>query len=209
MFCYPAKRRVAGAMSVLLLGACASAGAGEPASAAASPALDLAGRRVLVLPVQTVAGVAPEEGERATAELLFALGEHDARVSWIPPADLERALRRTPAYAGDPGQLPADPLLHHGERYAVDPLASELRRYAALMDTRLILLPGALRLTPSADGVSTLRLDAALLDARTGEVLWWGGGEGDGRVFDHQMLAVAAATLARRMIASPVRETGR
>ncbi|HEX2188812.1 MAG TPA: hypothetical protein VHG51_07945, partial [Longimicrobiaceae bacterium] len=147
---------------------------------------------------------AGEAHDRLERELLFALGEREPRATWIAPEVLERALRRSPGFAGSPRTLPADPLVHHRERRAVEPLAGELRRYAALTDVRLVLLPRAAsfaRAEGAAEG--RVRIDAALIDARSGDVLWWGEAEGDPRAeADAAALASAAAALAARM-ASP------
>lgn len=190
----------------LLLAIAAGCGArGVPAPAAAGdaqPAMRLEGQRVLVLPVQAAGTDAKLPREQATAELLFALSERSPTTTWVAPAVLERALARSPGYAADPAALPADPLLHHGERHAADPLASELRRYTALADTRLVLLPR--RLTVAGSDADTLEFEAAVLDSRTGNVLWLG----SARVpfvasAVPEALRAAAALLAERLLASP------
>lgn len=195
----------------VLLAACAGGAppasapgaAGPPPPAATVPPLRISGR-VLVLPFQNVSGLPEEAYGRLGRELLFALGERDSRVKWIAPEELERGLKRSPGFAGDPRALPADPLLHHGERHAVEPLAGELRRYAALTDARVVLLPqSAAWVRPAGAGEGRVRLSAAVIDARTGNVLWWGEAEGDPRPeADTQAVASAAAALASRMVAS-------
>lgn len=210
----PAARFRALAAVAAVLAACAPAArapadAPEPAAppAASAPALRLAGMRVLVLPFQQVSGLPAGADERLGRELLFALGEREPRVTLVAPDVLERALRRSPGFAADPRALPADPLMHHRERRAVEPLAGELRRYAALTDARLVLLPRSATFT-RADGAAEgrLRIDAALLDARTGDVVWWGEAEGDAAPeAEARALASAAAALAARMMAAGAR----
>ncbi len=182
---------------------CGSRGVPGPgAEGDAQPAMRLEGQRVLVLPVQAAGTDAALPREQATAELLFALSERSPATTWVAPAVLERALARSPGYAADPAALPADPLLHHGERHAADPLASELRRYTALADTRLVLLPR--RLAVAGAGADTLELEAAVLDSRTGAVLWLGSGRAP---YAPSAVAAAlrqvAASLAERLLASP------
>lgn len=165
----------------------------------------LGGQKVVLLPVQVVTGFPPEAHARLEAELLFALGERDARVTWVAPEALERALRRSPGFAGSPRALPSDPLLHHGERRVVGALAGELRRYSALTGARLLLLPRSAAWVP-AEGGGEVRLSAALLDARTGDVLWWGEAAGERRAeADALAVASAAAALAERVVAAPER----
>ena len=141
-------------------------GCGRPAAPArkASPPLNLAGQRVLVLPVQ---GAAAQDS--ISDVVLGSLRAGEPAATWIGPSELRRALARAPGYAADPRTLPADPLLHHGDRRAADPLAGQLRRLAALVDARLALLPREARFVNASS-----RVTAALLDTRTGVVLWTG-----------------------------------
>jgi hypothetical protein len=163
--------------------------------------MQLAGQKVLVLPVQAAAGVgAPREA--VTREVLFALGERDAGTQWIDPDRLRTVLRRSPGYAPDPDVLPGDAFRHHQERYVVEPLAGLLRRYSALMDVRLVLIPRSAQWLPSADGAGgVVRLSATMIDTRSGNVVWWG--EADGAPAAQPgpaAVATAASALAARMV---------
>lgn len=206
-------RRVLPLALAAALAGCASAapeargGAAEaPPLAASAPALRLAGQRILVLPVQTVGGLPDDMPERLGRELLFALEEREPRATLVAPEALERALRRSPGFAGDPRALPADPLVHHHERRATEPLAGELRRYAAITDVRLVLLPRSAAFSRTGGEEGRLRIDAALVDARTGDVVWWGEAEGEPRPEpDVRALASAAAALAARLAAPGAR----
>ncbi|CAN5888733.1 hypothetical protein BH23GEM7_BH23GEM7_05340 [soil metagenome] len=196
-------------LAVLLVLGCARGGARRAELPRAPSPLHLGGQRVLVLPLQSIVGL-PEGGrERLNAEILFALGERDGRVIWIPPAELQRALSRSPAYAAAPHALPADPVLQHREPRVTEPLAGELRRYSALMDARLVLLLREARFARAADAdVGNLRIGAVLLDARSGRVLWWGEAAGDASATpDPAAAASAAAALAERLLAIPARES--
>lgn len=207
------RRVVLLALGAVLAG-CASAGAearGEAAAAAppaaSAPALRLAGQRILVLPVQAAGGLPADTPERLGRELLFALEEREPRATLVTPEALERALRRSPGFAADPRALPADPLVHHRERRAVEPLAGVLRRYAALTDVRLVLLPRAVAFARTGEAEEgRVRIDAALVDARTGDVVWWGEAEGEPRPEpDVRALASAAAALAASLAAPGAR----
>jgi hypothetical protein len=173
-----------------------------PAATAVAP-MHVNGQSVLVVPVQALIGV-PAGQERATAELLDALGERDDAVKWIGPAALRRSLATSPGFAPDPAHLPSDPFLHHGERYAVEPMAGILRRYTALMDVRLAVVPQAALWIPNPAGGGRVRMQAVMLDTRSARVVWYGEADGEARPApDDAALASAAQALAARMIAGP------
>jgi hypothetical protein len=142
--------------------------------------------------------------DEITREVLFALGERDDRSEWIDPERLRAALRRAPGFAPDPGVLPNDAFRHHQERYVIEPLAGVLRRYSALMDVRLVLIPQSAVWLPSPAGTGGMvRLSATMIDARTGNVVWWG--EADGSPAPEPgpgPVATAAAALAARLVTS-------
>jgi hypothetical protein len=162
--------------------------------------MSLAAAKVLVLPMQSVTGL-PQTRADVTREVLAALARRDDRTQWIGPDQLRAALRRNPGYADDPDALPADAFRHHQERYVAEPLGSVLRRYSALMDTRLVLvLQSAQWLAAADDGV--VRLSATMVDSRNANVVWFG--EADGAItvdpHDAKALTSAADALAARMI---------
>ena len=191
----------------LALAACGGGRAAEPgtsltpvAAPTGSPAMDFGGQRVLILPVQAVEGVGTRD--EATGEVVFALTERDTRTQWVTPEQLRRALRTTPGFATDPGTLPDDTYMHSGDRLITDPLASVVRRYSALADARVVLIPRAARWIPAPTGTGgRVRLSAAAVDARSGRVLWFGDAEGEPRpAFGREALASAAGALAERML---------
>ncbi|CAN5819859.1 hypothetical protein BH23GEM3_BH23GEM3_10830 [soil metagenome] len=198
--------RFAAGVLVLLASAACAPRVPSAERPAAVPAVHLGGQRVLVLPVQAGPGSGADEVSSLNSEILFALEERDPRVTWVAPGELRQALRRAPALAGSPDALPADRLLHHGERRMVEPLASELRRYAALTDVRLVLLTRLARPT-TGDAAAPARLDAALLDARTGNVVWWTQLDGEaGLESARASHAAFAARFAQRLLVSGVSE---
>jgi hypothetical protein len=196
------------ALALAALSACATpkslpstsaAEAGMPAASVAP--MDLAGQKVLLLPVQAAAGIAAGR-DAVTAELVYAIGERDTRTRWVTPDALRRALARTPDFAPDPSALPPDAYLHHAERRIVEPLAGAVRRYSALMDARLVLIPREARFVPSPAGQGgTVRIGAVMVDARTGGMVWFGEADGELRpAADEAAVASAAAALAARML---------
>lgn len=190
-------RRCLTLAGALLLASCARPAPPGLVPEQTRPPLALGGQRVLVLPFGLAAGAFPE---RIDAEFGFALEERNTSVEWISADELRAVLRRSPGVAPDPGVLPQDPLLHHGERRAIEPLASTVRRYAALVDARWVLLPRGAGWTEDTAGSRALRLGAALLDARTGNVLWWGAVERAADGDPGTTLPRAAAELAARLV---------
>lgn len=181
-----------------------SAGPAPVRPATSVAPMNLGAQKVLVLPMQATSGVG-EGREEATREVLFALGERSAGTQWIDPAALRRALARSPGYAPDPAVLPADAYRHHQERYVREPLAGLLRRYSALMDTRLVLIPQSATWLPATAGTGgTVRIAATMIDARTGNVVWYGEADGSPAAEPGQgPVATAAAALAARIVAEP------
>jgi hypothetical protein len=185
----------------LVLGGCgrkAAAPAGPPPATSVAP-MDLGGQQVLILPVQASSGVGFNRDE-ITAEIVAALQTRDARTQWIAPDRLRRLLRQSPSYAPDPGALANDPYVHHGDRRIMGPLADAVRRYAALTEARLVVIPrGAATIADSAG--SRVRLTAAVVDSRTGALVWWGEADGaPAAVDDRAGIVSAAEALARRMV---------
>ena len=182
----------------------AQSSAPVPRPAQAVAAMDLSGQKVLVLPAQAAGGI-PQSRDDVTRELLFALGERDTRTQWIEPERLRAALRRTPGYAEDPDALPAESFRHHSERYMQGAMGSLVRRYSALMDVRLVLIPRGAQWLPAADSTAggKVRMSAVMVDARSGNVIWYGDADGEPRpTADGAALATAAAALAARMVVS-------
>jgi hypothetical protein len=203
--------RAAALAGALVLAACGRPAAQAPRPQAPRPEapkpatavspMGLGGQKVLILPLQSSSGLNVGR-EQVTAEVIFALGEWDSRTPWVTPDQLRAAMRRAPGYAPDPASLPRDPMMHHGERYVVEPLAGLLRRYTALMDTRLVLVLREARWLPNADATSgVVRLNAAVIDSRAGNLIWWGEADGETATLpDQQAVATAAAALAARMV---------
>lgn len=191
--------------AALLLAAAACGGRQQEPSAVPAPPtavapMDLGGQRVLILPLQASAGI-PGNREDATADLVAALRERDTRTQWIDPARLRRSLAASPTFAPDPAALPNDPYRVHGERRIGGPLADVLRRYMALTEARLVLVPRSAVARPLEDGTVVVRLDAVVVDARSGLLVWWGEAEGHpGAPGSAGLVPTAAEALAVRMV---------
>ena len=186
---------------LVLLGAAAACG-----SRTASPpepgtvqgfAPDLRGRRVMVLPVQQNLGV-PGNPD---AELAFGLRERGSAVDWVLPAEVEEVLARSPAIQANTRGLQVGQFLAAEVERVGDPLYGQLRRLASLVNANAVLLPvqAALAAVPGAD--PTVRLWTALIDVRSGRVMWFAILEGDSFPrADPRGLASAVDELARTLI---------
>ncbi|HEX8392551.1 MAG TPA: hypothetical protein VF665_09375 [Longimicrobium sp.] len=196
-------RRWAALACALALAACGGRAAAPAAGPAPVPTavapMDLGGQRVLILPVQASNGLAFNR-EQITEEIVGALTGRDTRTQWVAPERLRRLLRQSPTLAADPAGLPPGPWMVDGVRRIGGPLADVVRRYMALTEARLVVIPRSAVLVQDSTG-SRLRLNAAVVDARSGMLVWWG--EADGRpapAEDPALVSTAAAALAARMV---------
>jgi hypothetical protein len=159
---------------------------------------DLRGARVLLLPVQGVSGT----GLDVDAELLYALRSAGPSVRWMAGEELQEIAARAGRLGADPQNLPVA-VFEAGEvRRVGDPLFGELYRLAAMTDAGYALLPITVQAEgPDADGLVALNLNAALLDPRSGQVLWQGILQGTaGEAGSPGPLASAAEALAQRVL---------
>lgn len=202
----PARRILSLACAALCIAlTAASCGGRKPPPGGVAPAvsvapMDLGGQRVIILPVQASTGLGFNR-EIITEEIVAAIRARDTRTQWIDPARLRRALAGSPTFAPDPAALPNDRYEAFGDRRIQGGLADAVRRYMALTEARLVVIPrSAVLMTPDSGG-AFVRLSAAVVDARTGLVVWWG--EADGRPAapdDRALLTSAATALAARLL---------
>jgi hypothetical protein len=173
---------------------------GGIAPAVAIAPMDLGGQRVLILPVQAASGL-PVNREIVTDEIVAAIRARDTRTQWIDPARLRRSLAQSPNFAPDPAALPNDRYEVHGDRRIQGGLQDAVRRYMALTEARLVVIPrSAVLITPDSGG-AFVRLNAAVVDARTGLLVWWG--EADGQPAEpgsRALITTAAQALAARLV---------
>lgn len=151
----------------------------------------------MVLPVQDVRGVAGD----ADAELGFGLRDRGSTVTWILPDRLEEALARAPGLDTRVHGLAVGAFSAAEVRRVGDPLYGELRRLAALVDAEAALLPvSAAAVTVPGQGTA-VRFAVAVVEVRTGRVLWFGVAEGGHHpTGDPRGLASAVDVLARTLL---------
>ncbi|CAN5624702.1 hypothetical protein BH23GEM9_BH23GEM9_27120 [soil metagenome] len=206
------------ASAVLGLAALLAAACARPAPPSADiqqrPFPDIAGRTVMLLPVQAAVPVIsmpasadvtsppallPQEMLLALeAELGYWLQQRAPRVRWIMPDVVERAVRGSPSLEVRPRELTVRDFQRARLETIGDPLYGELRRMSALMDARVALLPvGALWIAEGGGG-GRIHLAAALIDTFGGDVVWYGVVAGtSGARGDASVVASVAQALAR------------
>lgn len=183
------------AAAVIAAGCAGRAPAPEPGASQGTPP-DLRGSRVMVLPVQDGAAV---QGD-IDAEIGFALGDRGEGVTWVLPGRLQEAVDRSPGLGARVRGLPVGIFSSAEVRRVGDPLYGDLRRLGSLVDADAALIPVRAWVAPGEGGERIL-LSAALIQVRTGRVLWFGVVEGDVREpGDPGALASAVERLARTLL---------
>ncbi len=191
----------------LLAGTLASCGGTPPPSAGQARGFvpSLLGRKVIVFPVQRDLGI----GGDATAEMVFALQGTGSGPEWLLPDELRSTMARSGSLDAPLDNLPVDVFLQAQVDRIGDPIYGIMRRIGAVTSADVALLPIAIRPGPPPvdstgsviDGPVAAEYVAALLDIRTGRVIWFGAEGGlPGAVGDPSRLASAADALARRLV---------
>ena len=185
-------------LAVSLSGCGAPAAPPEPGQSRGSPP-DLRGRRVILLPVQQNLGVYGDPD----AELRFTLSDKGREVEWIYEEEVQKMLDRTPSMDARTRGLPVS-LFRAAEVERVgDPLYGQLRRLAALVEAEGILIPIEASFEANEmiiDSAPRVRFTAALVDPRTGRVVWYGIEEGgEFAQDDPRALASAVERLAETL----------
>jgi hypothetical protein len=196
----PAIRLLASiAVLLTLIGCSATARPPEPGQSYGTPP-DLRGRRVVLLPVQQVIGVAGDPD----AELRFTLSDVGSEVEWVFEEEVEEVLARSPAIDARTRGLPVGVFLQAQVQRIGDPLYGELRRIAALVDGEAILLPVRVSFeeNEAAEGSTPrVRFTTALIEPRSGRVTWFGIEEGgDYPQGDPRGLASAVESVAGSLL---------
>lgn len=200
-----ARRTLPLACAALAVLAAAACGGKKPPPGQVAPAvsiapMDLGGQRVLILPVQASSGL-PFNREIITDEIVAAIHARDTRTQWIDPARLRRTLAGSPNFAPDPAALPNDRYEAYGDRRIQGGLHDAVRRYMALTEARLVVIPRSATLVTPDSGAAFVRLSAAVVDARTGMLVWWGEADGTpGDPADRALVTSAATALAVRLL---------
>jgi len=168
----------------------------EPGTTRGAPP-DLRGSRVIVLPVQQNSGVPGD----IDAEMAFGLQDRTREVTWVLEAEVQEILTRSPGISARTRGLPVGHFLLAEVQRVGDPLYGEFRRMAALVDAGAILLPVQASMSVDEGEDPRVDLTVALIDPRTGRVVWFGIVEGGAfPVGDPRGIASAVDALARRLL---------
>jgi hypothetical protein len=183
------------ALALVALVGCAGRASAPPTAGYERGGLpDLRGARVLLLPLQLRTG-GHADFDR---ELEYALRQRGGP-DWVAPGAIREILERSPGTGILIDQLPVRPFLA-GELLRVgDPLFGDLYRLGALAGASWALLP--VESKARAEGSSeAIEVSAAVLDVRTGNVVWFGVVQGTPGVPGALATSASAAeALARRV----------
>jgi hypothetical protein len=152
---------------------------------------------VLLLPVQQNLGV-PGDPD---AELAFGLQNRASGIEWVLPAEVDEVLARSPAIQARARGLPVGTFTVAEVERVGDPLYGELRRLASVVAADAIVLPvqATLEAVPGAD--PRVRFWTALIEVRTGRVMWFTVLEGEAFPRgDPRALASAVEEVARSLL---------
>jgi len=170
------------------------------------PAPALVGYKVMVLPTQRgpVPVADPQKqhfpltAEKLDAELAYWLPQLARSVNWVLPATIQRAIERSPTLGVDMRNLAVTSFHRAQVRRIGDPLFGDLRRLAAVLDTRIAVVPVAAELIGSTRADARVQIATAVIDTFDGTVLWYGVLEGDADAKgDDAAIASAAQAFAR------------
>jgi hypothetical protein len=200
-------------LPLALLAGCAARAAPPSADAPQRGWPDIAGRTVMLMPVQgmvpliRVAAADPERaavplGEAARAaldaELAYWLAHRAPRTRWLASEAVDRAVAQSPLIDVRVRELAVRDFQRARLQHIGDPLYGQLRRVAALMDARGAFVPLGAVWVPEQGGSGRVHLSAALIDTLGGDVIWQGvvaGAAGD--LDDGNTIASVAQALAR------------
>ena len=157
---------------------------------------DLRGSIVMVLPFQGATGVTGD----VDAELAFALRDRGPGVDWVLPPRLQQVLDRSPGLNVRIHGLQVGVFSAAEVQRVGDPLFGDLLRLGSLVDAQSALIPVRAWVAPE-EGGSRVRISAALVQVRTGRVLWFGlveGALGEGE--DPAALASAVDALMQKLL---------
>ena len=208
------------ALAATLAGATACASAATtpreqeaPPPSPAAPLAVMAGRPVLVLPVQYVTfsdslsrslqlPLADQYLAALDDSIATALGDRGLR-SWTFARAITASARRNAGMTADPHAVAAERLrrlVRAGDDPLSEPLASQIRSLVALGDARYVVLPAMLRLDNRVAGARGSLL-VYLIDARTSRIQWSGEVSGEGTTSVSQALGRVARHFADLVVA--------
>jgi hypothetical protein len=192
-------------LAVRALAACGGKQAAPPVPAATRAPV-LIGETVMIVPVQRgsvpVADTAARHfglaQEKLDAELAYWLPQQANTVRWILPAQIQRAISRSPTLQIDIGNLAVGAFQRAEVKRIGDPLFGDLRKLAAVLDSRIAVIPIAAEQIGRTPEAARVQVATAVIDALSGNVLWFGVIESDATALGEEAgVASAAQAFAR------------
>ncbi len=186
--------------------ACGGRPQNAPPVPAATPAPVLSGQTVMIFPVQRGnVPVAQAESQHFTiatekldAELAYWLPQVATNVKWTLPNAIQRAITRSPSLAIDINNLAVNSFQQAQVKRIGDPLFGDLRKLAAVLDTRLAVIPIAAERIGATNDSARVQVATAVIDALSGNVVWFGIIESDADARGEEAgIASAAQAMAR------------
>ena len=152
----------------------------------------------MVYPVQIRQGVPGD----VDSEIAFAFRGRGSGIEWVFPEELRGALGRAPAIRSTVDGLTASVFLRAEVDRIGDPLYGQIRRLAELVNSDIAIIPVTIRSgAEGAEGVSVVEIVTAILDVRTGRVMWTGVVAGrPGPVADFGSVASAVEKLTATLL---------
>jgi hypothetical protein len=171
----------------VLIGCAGGGAAGRIPRPQGTPLGSMAGRQVLVLPVQqhiSSPDSSWQEQLSTTSRFLAALddsiasalGDRGLKNTWTFAQEITAAARRNTGMLPDPHALASAGLrrlVKAGDDPLSEPLASQIRSLVSMRDGRYAILPAAVSFESTAGGVRGTLL-VYLIDSRTARIQWSG-----------------------------------
>jgi hypothetical protein len=179
---------IAGILCAGALSGCAGGGAaGSIPRPQGTPLGSMAGRQVVVLPVQRNISFPDSNWEQQPAVVTqflaalddsigSALGDRGLRNTWTFAQEISAVARRNTGMLPDPHALAVAGLrrlVKASDDPLSEPLASQIRSLVSMRDARYTILPAALAFETAAGGLRGTVL-VYLIDARTARIQWSG-----------------------------------
>lgn len=193
------------AIAIVVLTACARP-QGAPPVPAAHTAPILIGETVMIFPVQR--GVVPvadtsarhftiEQG-KLDAELAYWLPQLGNNVKWVLPAQIQRAITRSPTLEIDINNLAVGAFGRAQVKRIGDPLFGDLRKLSAVLNARIAVIPVAAEQIGATPQSARVQVATAVINALSGNVLWFGVIESEAEAQGEEAgIASAAQAFAR------------
>jgi hypothetical protein len=150
-----------------------------------APALSvapLAGQMIPLLPITYITSDTPlaallpsgNAAQMAWADSVVgaAFQMRGPEVSWILAPELRRVARRAPGMVTDPDRMGHALMRASNMDRVPDPLRSYLRSLSAMTESRMVMIPAAVRFSADSTGGVRAELVLVLADTRNGSVRW-------------------------------------